>query len=391
MKNIFLLALILSINTSISAQNVGDSITLKLNEISINSSLVGFAVAIVNKDSIVYSKGFGYSNKGTKTPYTINTIQPIASISKTLLGVALMKAQEMGKLNLNDNINDYLPFKIYNPNFPNEKITIQQLANHTSSIIDGDQYDRAYIFKDQIPPFYNDLPDETKQEVKEAVDLFNVNEWMPISDFIENQYRENGIWYSKENFSTNLPGSTYKYSNMGANIAAYIIDLVSGENYIEFVQKHILDPLQMTKSGWPSKNYQPSKVSTLYWYGYPTPEYEQITYGDAGFMTNIIDFSKFLITMIQGYNGEDNILKATSYKEMMKDPMSDDFRKGIFWTVDSEKIGHSGNDPGVISHAYFLRENGNGIIVFVNTSETENAMSEVRDIYRTLLKYVEQK
>ena len=390
MKNLFLLTIILSISTSIRAQNVGDSITLKLNKISINSSLVGFAVAIVNKDSIVYAKGFGYANLEAKTPYTINTIQPIASISKTLLGVALMKAQEMGKLNLNDNINDYLPFKIYNPNFPNEKITIQQLANHTSSIIDGDQYDRAYIFKDQIPPFYNDLPDETKQEVKEAVDIFNMNEWMPISDFIENQYSENGIWYSKENFSNSLPGSSYKYSNMGANIAAYIIDLVSGESYIEFVQKHILNPLQMTKSGWPSKNYQPNNVSTLYWYGYPTPEYEQITYGDAGFMTNIIDFSKFLITMIQGYNGEDNILEATSYKEMMKDPISSDFRKGIFWGVDLEKIGHSGNDPGVISHAYFLRENGNGIIIFVNTSEIENAMSEVRDIYRTLLKHIEQ-
>jgi CubicO group peptidase (beta-lactamase class C family) len=390
MKNLFLLTIILSISTSIKAQNVGDSITLKLNEISINSSLVGFAVAIVNKDSIVYAKGFGYANLEAKTPYTINTIQPIASISKTLLGVALMKAQEMGKLNLNDNINDYLPFKIYNPNFPNEKITIQQLANHTSSIIDGNQYDRAYVFKDQIPPFYNNLPDETKQELKEAVDLFNRNEWMPLSDFIENQYSQNGIWYSKENFSTNLPGRTYKYSNMGANIAAYIIDVVSGESYIEFVQKHILDPLQMTKSGWPSKNYQPSNVSTLYWYGYPTPVYEQITYGDAGFMSSITDFSKFLITMIQGYNGEDNILEATSYKVMMKDPMSDDFKKGIFWSIDSEKIGHSGNDPGVISHAYFLRENGNGIIIFVNTSETENAMSEVRDIYRTLLKHIEQ-
>lgn len=390
MKNKFFILLLLGVNIPSKAQTFQDSITAELTELAKNSHLVGFSTAILNKDSLLYAKGFGYANLEAKTPYTINTIQPIASISKTLLGVALMKAQEMGKLNLNDNINDYLPFKIYNPNFPNEEITIQQLANHTSSIIDGNQYDRAYVFKDQIPPFYNNLPDETKQEVNEAVDLFNSNKWMPLSDFIENQYNQNGIWYSKENFSTNLPGSTYKYSNMGANIAAYIIDLVSGESYIEFVQKHILDPLQMTKSGWPSKNYQPSNVSTLYWYGYPTPEYEQITYGDAGFMTNITDFSKFLITMIQGYNGEDTILKATSYKEMMKDPMSDDFRKGIFWSVDSEKIGHSGNDPGVISHAYFLRKNGNGIIVFVNTSETENDMLEVRDIYRTLLKYIKQ-
>lgn len=73
-----------------------------------------------------------YSAK--KKPYTIHTEQPITSISKTLLSVALMKAQEMGKLHLNGNINDYLPFKIFNPNFPNENITIQQLANHMSVI-----------------------------------------------------------------------------------------------------------------------------------------------------------------------------------------------------------------------------------------------------------------
>lgn len=383
-----ILGLILAINISIKARNNNEAITTELTELTNNSNLVGFAVAILNKDSIGYEKGFGYANKKTKTPYTIHTVQPIASISKTLLGVALMKAQEMGILNLYDNINDYLPFKIYNPNFPDEKITIQQLSNHTSSIIDSDQYDQAYIFKDQIPPFYNDLSDETNQEVKEAVDLFNRNEWMPISAFIENQYSDNGIWYNKENFSTNLPGSTYKYSNMGANIAAYVIQEASGENYIQFVQKYILDPLEMTKSGWPSKNYHPDNFSTLYWYGYPIPEYELITYGDGGFMTSIKGYSKFLITVIEGYNREDNILNPTSYKEMLKDPISDDFKNGVFWSVDSEKIGHSSNDPGVISHAYFLKNNGKGIIVLVNTSNTENDMIEVREIYRTLLKYM---
>ncbi|MEH0153031.1 serine hydrolase domain-containing protein [Limibacter armeniacum] len=391
MKNfVVLLFLILVISTSAKTQSHNDSITTELIKLSENSHLIGFAVAIVDKDSIVYAKGFGHANKRTNTPYTVHTIQPIASISKTLLGVALMKAQEMGKLNLCDNINDYLPFKIYNPNFPDEKITIQQLANHTSSIIDGDQYDRTYVFKEKIPVFYNDSSSQVKQEIKESVDLFNKNEWMPMSDFIRNQYSQNGIWYNRENFSNNLPGSTYKYSNMGANIAAYIIEEVSGEVYIEFVKKHILNPLQMTNSGWPSNNYHPSNVSTLYWYGYPMPEYELITYGDGGFMTNITDFSKFLITMIQGYNGEDNILTATSYKEMMERPISSNLKKGVFWSVDSEKIGHSGNDLGVISHAYFLIEKGKGIIIFVNTSETENAMIEVRDIYRTLLKYAKR-
>ena len=92
---------------SLQSQQQTDSITKELNRIQENSNLVGFAVAIVNKDSIVYSKGFGYSNKEQQIPYTTKTVQPIASISKTLLGMALMKAHEMEILDLDDKINDH--------------------------------------------------------------------------------------------------------------------------------------------------------------------------------------------------------------------------------------------------------------------------------------------
>ena len=246
MKKIILLVLILGINISLKAQSIKDSLTQELTELSNNSNLVGFGVAIVNSDSIIYAKGFGYADKKTKSPYTIQTVQPIASVSKTFLAVALMKAHEKGKLNLNDNINDYLPFKIYNPNYPNEIITIQQLANHTSSILDGDTYDRTYIFKNKIPPFYSDFADnELKTEVKTWVELFNENEMMPLGEFIKRQYVADQIWYNKgKNFSSNHPGSTYKYSNMGENIAAYIIEQTTGENYAEFVKEQILLPLQ---------------------------------------------------------------------------------------------------------------------------------------------------
>ena len=392
MKKVIILFLILAISISIKAQSTNDSITIELTKLSKNSNLVGFGVAIVNKDSIVYAKGFGYAHKETKKSYTIHTSQPIASISKTLLSVALMKAQEMGKLRLNDNINDYLPFKIYNPNFPNEIITIQQLANHTSSILDGDSYDRTYVFENKIPPFYNNFADkDLKEEVKKWVELFNTNKIMPLGEFIKKQYVKDQTWYNKEhNFSNNHPGNTYKYSNMGANIAAYIIEQTSGENYAEFVKEHILLPLQMNNTGWRGKNHEPKNASSLYWYGYSMPDGDLITYPDGNLMSNVIDYGKFLSTMIRGYEGEDNLLTAESYKEMMKDPVSPDFRKGVFWTVDSEKIGHSGSDLGLLSHAYFLRENGIGIIVFVNTSDTENGTTEVRDIYRTLLKYAEK-
>ena len=106
---------LLFINITIAQSNEKfqtDSLTKELTELSNKNSIVGFSVAFVNRDSILYAKGFGYSDKEKKKLYTKNTVQPIASISKTLAGVALMKAQEMGKLNLDDDINKYLPFKI---------------------------------------------------------------------------------------------------------------------------------------------------------------------------------------------------------------------------------------------------------------------------------------
>lgn len=373
---------------SLQSQQQTDSITKELNRIQESSNLVGFAVAIVNKDSIVYSKGFGYSNKEQQQPYTTKTVQPIASISKTLLGVALMKAQEMGLLDLDDPINDHLLFTIQNPFYPNEPITIRQLANHTSSILDTEHYNKIYIFNDSIPPFYENLPQESKQGVKQEVDIFNNNQMMPASQFIKNQYCTDGKWYTSNSFSNTVPGSTYDYSNMGANIAAFIVAEVSDMEYTKFLQKYILNPIQMDNSGWASKDHPLENASKLYWYGNPIPQYEFITYGDGGFMTNIEDFSQYLMAVMKGHNGESNILKASSYKEMLSQPASKEFKKNVFWTIDDEKIGHSGNDPGIISHAYFLREGSHGIIVFVNTSEVENDMISVRDIYRTLLKHM---
>ena len=367
------------------------TITEELTTLYKRSDLEGFGVAILRKNKIVYSKGFGFSNKENRTPYTAKTVQPIASISKTFIALALMKAHELGKLNLNDDINAYLPFKVFNPNFKNEKITIQQLANHTSSIIDGDHYNDTYVFEKDIPLFYNDLKGDEKIEIKEFVDRANTNKLMSLEDFIRKQYLKGDAYYSADNFLNNKPGTKYKYSNMGANIAALIIEKVTGVAYKEFVKREILEPLKMHNSGWPSKQFSPINVSSLYWYGYLMPEGDLITYPDGNLMTNIEDFSTYFSTVIKGYLGESNLISANSYNKMFHEPKSEITKKAVFWTVDSEKIGHSGSDLGLLTHAYFFKESGDGVVVFANTSDTKNSGINVRDIYRTLLKHITNK
>jgi len=107
----------------------------ELKRISEIGLIKGYGVAIVSKDSTLFAQGYGFSDVQNNIPYTLNTTQNIGSVSKTLIGVALLKAQEMGKLNLNEPINNYLDFEVVNPSFKKEPIRIWHLATHTGTKI----------------------------------------------------------------------------------------------------------------------------------------------------------------------------------------------------------------------------------------------------------------
>ncbi|MCB9268935.1 MAG: serine hydrolase [Lewinellaceae bacterium] len=79
-----------------AAESVKETITQELVQIHQRGYINGFSVAIVNENQLLYATGIGYGNSETREPYTEQTIQNIGSISKTLIGIALLKAQEMG-------------------------------------------------------------------------------------------------------------------------------------------------------------------------------------------------------------------------------------------------------------------------------------------------------
>ena len=360
-----------------------ESLTKELTELSNKNSIVGFSVAIVNRDSILFAKGFGYSDKEKKILYTKNTVQPIASISKTLAGVALMKAQEMGKLNLDDDINIYLPFKIVNPYFPNSKITIRNLATHSSGLKDSQNYSKTMIVKD-----FCSLPKKTRKYLSNNwCRKCEDNKDIPMIDFIENIYSSQGDWYKKRNFLKEPTGTKYHYTNNNTTITAYIIEQVTGENYNNFIEKHITQPLNMTSSNWVFEGSISENISTLYANDIPMPEMNDITYPDGSFVTNVVDFGNYLSTMINGYSGKNNILNSESYNVMMSQQINPEFESGIFWEVYSKSIGHSGEHAGTSTYAYFDKENLVGYILFGNTTDTKELQKEEIEIIRVLKKY----
>ncbi len=352
-----------------------------LQKIHKKNRINGFSLAIVSKDQVLFSKGFGLANTQTDMSYTPNTLQNVASVSKTLLGVALLKAQEQGKLHLDDPINEHLPFEINNPYYPLRKITIRHLATHTSTIKDTDYYDqKAYVLTNAS---YLGLP--ILQERSENFQSPHQHETM--DSYLQKLYSIDGDWFGITNFMNVQPGSKYEYSNAGAALAAYVIEQATGISYDRYTQEHILKPLGMEHTGWSFDQVDMNMHCELYAdKKNALPKYYLVTYPDGGLLTNLEDLSKFLMELIRAYHGQGSLLTAESYGELFKqqlsaqqlpsqdkdNPLNDEYNSGIFMGfTPNGQIGHTGSDPGVLTYMFFDPQTGFGKIFLSNTSPNE--------------------
>jgi len=373
-----------------------DSLTNKLSALYEQGYINGFAVALVNDHGTLYQKGFGTMDKASKKDYTEHTIQNIGSISKTFIGIALLKAQEMGKLNLDDPINDHLPFKVVNPYYPNEDITIRHLATHTSTIVDTEFYDaKAYVLKDEA----------TFKDLEGLVETLNPpSARMSLMEFLPKILESNGEFYKKEGFLKAKPNTTFEYSNIGATLAALILETSTDEPFDVFTSVHILKPLNMSSSGWSYDSIDFSRHSKLY--SNTDSElsfYSLITYPDGGMRSSANDMGKYVTEMIKGKSGNGTLLNAESYQEFFSEqldtthfterdgefPYNDEYNMGIFMGHSGNgDIGHTGGDPGISTLMFFNPKTRVGRFLMINTSLiNEEGVNEFFIIMNTLGDY----
>lgn len=280
-----------------------------------------------------------------------------------------MKAVEDGKLSMDSKVNDFLPFKVINPYYPDQSITLQHLATHTSSIAEMADYEKSYILKE---PFTYLSGEINKSEFKE-MQYYAKNKAEPLGDFLESLLSNKGKRYKKKHFLKQAPGEKYAYSNAAATLAAYIIEQVYEMPYRTFTEKYILNPLNMKSTGWRFEDIDIEKHSDLHFINQkPIPKYSLITYPDGGLLTNIADLSQYLQGQMKGYYGEDQQILASSYQTMMMPHLSPDQKEhpkrnyGFFWEFTGEDIGHNGGDPGAVCFIRFNPETGLGRIIMTN-------------------------
>lgn len=379
---IALITLIASCSTQVPDHSkLQRELTDSLALLSKTADFNGFGVALVGPQGVLYQGGFGMADVAKNIAYTENTVQPIASISKTFIGLAVMKAQELGKLKLDDPVSKYLPFAVINPHHPDVPITIRHLATHTSSIVDTDDYlHRSYVLADTM-----DLVADL------AMDLDGVRFSAPaasisMEDFLRNYLAKDGAWYGDSAFLSTKPGERFAYSNIGATLAALVVAKAAGIPFDAFTQLHILDPLGMRASGWHVESAPDTALTVQYSDGTtPYPRYRLITYPDGGFTTCAADMANYMAELAKGYRGEGKLLSKAGYAEYFRKQLSDahfeepptdmfdDHNIGIFMSFGSEGfVGHGGGDPGTLSLLYIDTKTMLGRYMIVNTDLEDN-------------------
>jgi CubicO group peptidase (beta-lactamase class C family) len=360
-----------------SAQSIDSLIETKMKE----SGIVGMGAAIIVNKKIAWIKGFGFADRENKIPFTASTIMNTGSISKTFTGFCLMKAVEEKRLSLDEDINGFLPFKIVNPYFPEEKITLRQLATHTSGL--ADRY-----------PFYND-----------STYCYDGKKPEPLGDFLKNYFTPEGTHYSKENFLHKKPGSYRDYSNIAAGLAGYIVEQGTGKKLNVFGRKIIFKPLKMQNTGWSMGEINLARHSRLYEQKgdsiVSVPLYEGTTYPDGGVRSTVEDLSKFFIMLLNdgNYQGK-QLLSKEAAKEMLRFQYTNDnkpenipditkLNSGIFWStkMGGRRIGHNGSDPGIRTFMLCDLNREIGVVIFFNTALGESKESRYFDIYEVLHQY----
>lgn len=360
-------------NKSSSLPPIDSFIENKIKE----NRLVGIGAAIIVDKKLVWSKGYGYADQESKKPFTTSTIMNIGSIPKNFTGFCILKAVEEKKLSLDEDVNNYLPFKVINPYYPNEKITLRNLATHTSSLADRH-------------PFYGETYNYNAGDVEE------------LGSFLRNYFDTTGKYYSKDNFINKKPGTYYQYSNIPAALAGYIVEQAVGQKLLEYGKQNIFEPLKMTHTVWSLSQKNIKNLSKLYEVNADSlkiiPYYNFPTYPEGGIRTCVSDLAKYFVTLLNdgSYNGV-QILKNESVKEMKRFQFTasnkpenmnlEKLNSGIFWStkLGATRVGHNGADPGVRTFMLSDLSEEIAVIIFINTSIPDEGVSF--DIYEELYKY----
>ena len=366
MKKSILVPALLITCLGIYAQNPNPSAAIdsEITAIMGQQHFAGTSTVIVKGGEIVWLQSYGFANSDLGTPFTDTTSLMLASVSKIFTGTTIMQLYDDGLINLDDNINAYLPFEINIPGFENTPITFKMLLTHTSSIKDN---------WEAMDGYYNDNGDPT----------------ISLADCMERYFSTTGADYSAgNNFLDKQPGTVHEYSNIATALEGYLVEVISGMPFNEYCQQNIFDQLCMDNTHWflseyPNINTIASPHDYFNSQYEPVPHYGFADYPDGMLRSNSKDLANYMIAVLQGgtfANG--SFISANVLDEMFTPqiPGIEPEQGYQFFNYISGNIslwGHEGGEQGISTQLYFDFNNDMGIAILANG---ENDGSEIFDV-----------
>jgi CubicO group peptidase (beta-lactamase class C family) len=317
--------------------------------ISIGRADIPGAVVVVVKDGqILTSRGYGFSDVEKRKPVDPHTtlFRP-GSTSKLFTWTAVMQQVEQGKLNLDEDVNKYLDFKI--PPRNGKPITLRNVMTHTSG------------FEEQV------------------MDLIAVDKkkYVPYDTILKR-------WVPKRVYD---PGTTPAYSNWATALAGYIVSRVSGEPFEAYIERHIFaptgmkyatfrQPLPANLKPFMSEGYQPGKDKP---YGY-----EFVGVAPAGSLAaSGDDMGRFMIAHLA--NGGPLLKPATAQlmHSTANDPIPGLQKMSLGFYQSNINghpvVSHGGDTVAFHSDLHLFLNDGVGLFVSFNSPGKEGAAHALRN------------
>jgi CubicO group peptidase (beta-lactamase class C family) len=319
-----------------------------------DAKVPGLATAVVKDGKVLWTGAYGWANIEKKTPVSNETLFQIASVSKPVTACAVMQLVEQGKLSLDADINEVLPFPVRNPKHPRIPITLKHLLTHTSGIRDN----------------WNLLGDTWVK---------NGDFPKPLGESLAAYLQPNGEYYSvKKSFYQWAPGEKSQYSNVGVALAAYLAEAKAKTSFETLCQKGIFGPLDMQGSSFRLKGMNQTKIAVPYGFKKKTGTFKPLGHhGYLDFPSGTLrvtapHLARFLLSFIgDGQLDGVRVLKAETIREMRKVPFPKaDSKQGLVWYFDKlggvRTIGHDGGDPGVSTVMQYRPKDGVGYLILMN-------------------------
>ncbi len=289
-------------------------------------NISGLSASIIKNGDIAWQGSFGMMNREADRPATDTTDYLLYSATKPFTGIALMQLQEQGLVHLDSSVNLYLPFEIRHPAYPNDNITLRMLMAHTAGIMDN-------------------------WDVINSLMSFNEDTEISMGEFLENYLLPGGAYYgAASSFANYRPGDGSMYSNVGATLVGFIIECVSAQPYAEYMQEHILDPLEMTHSTFYLADLDTANLAMEYSLRnnqYHAEGFRSAPMFPAGFLhTRIPELNNFMMMLLNNGNFKGRQLISPETLELMCTPQYPDVSPyaGLLFAFEyvNEIWGHTG-------------------------------------------------